>query len=220
MLSAAQKGRYLRSSLAKAVRGGGRACPSCGSGVSIVVDRKYLITTLRRCGSCSLMFRAPTTTAEEFAVFYQDDYSEGFTTDLPSQADLDLLKQGHFKDSGKDYGKYIGVLQALGCRPGQLLLDYGCSWGYGGWQFAEAGFRVIGFEVSEGRCRYAQDMLGVNAASTIDRLPMQGEFDVFFSSHVLEHIPNLGEVLLLARTIVKPGGLFVAFTPNAPMRAG
>src|SRR2546423_4669012 len=40
------------------------------------------------------------------------------------------------------------------------------------------------------------------------------DYDLFFSAHVLEHVPDLRETIELARTINKPGGLFVAFTPN------
>lgn len=37
---------------------------------------------------------------------------------------------------------------------------------------------------------------------------------MFFSSHVLEHVPSVRQVFKLARRVTKQGGLFIAFTPN------
>jgi 2-polyprenyl-3-methyl-5-hydroxy-6-metoxy-1,4-benzoquinol methylase len=182
--------------------------------MSGVVDRKYLVTTLRRCERCRLLFRAPTTSPAEFTRFYQSLYSEGFTTEMPSDHELRLLKESNFRNSGKDYSTYIDILTALGCRAGQSILDFGCSWGYGSWQFTRAGFDVTGFEISQSRCQYAKSQLGINAHSTIDAVVAQGKWDVFFSAHVLEHIPDVSQVIDFARRVVRPGGLFVSFTPN------
>lgn len=40
------------------------------------------------------------------------------------------------------------------------------------------------------------------------------KFDVFFSAHVLEHVPSVADVLTLAGNVLVNKGLFVAFTPN------
>ena len=39
-------------------------------------------------------------------------------------------------------------------------------------------------------------------------------FDAVYSCHVLEHTPNPREVLLKQLSLVKPGGLVAAHTPN------
>lgn len=204
--------KYLLTSTRKLVRRQGLACPSCGSSDSTVVSRKYVVTALRRCNACCLLFRSPTTTAEENRAFYQNEYSEGFTTDMPSPHELEQLKKLKFKGSEKDYSHYLSVLTALGCKPGNLLIDYGCSWGYGSWQFMQSGYNVTAFEISTPRCEYARTYLGVNAHANIENA--QGPFDIFFSSHVLEHMPSVSSCLELARNVVKPGGWFISFTPN------
>src|SRR5262249_14958808 len=121
-------------------------CPSCGSALSSVVDRKYLITQLRRCGNCQLMFRTPTDDPANNLLFYENEYTQGFTTDLPSDAALADMKQLNFAGTEKCYSYYSGVLIQLGMKPGSSVFDYGCSWGYGSYQLSQAGFEVVSFE--------------------------------------------------------------------------
>jgi 2-polyprenyl-3-methyl-5-hydroxy-6-metoxy-1,4-benzoquinol methylase len=176
------------------------------------VSRKYLVTGLRRCSKCSLQFRTPTTSAQENDRFYQEEYSQGFTTELPSAEELEVLKQKEFKGTERDYSRALRILSALGCQSGWRLLDYGCSWGYGSWQFAHAGYKVEGLEISVPRCEYAKQNLNVDAHT--DPRKLKGPFDIFFASHVLEHVPSPLKVLEFAESIVRPGGWIVILAPN------
>lgn len=203
---------YFLGAAGKLAKGSGRSCPNCGSRDAETVDRKYLVTYLARCRSCKLQFRAPTTTDDEFHRYYQRKYTQGFTTELPSIDDLAELKSRQFKGTERDYSSYIAVLRALGFHTGDRLLDFGCSWGYGSWQFRQAGFDVKSLEVSQHRASFAREKLGLEVFG--DWRSIRGTFDVFFSAHVLEHIPKFSEVLALARRVVRRGGLFVAATPN------
>jgi 2-polyprenyl-3-methyl-5-hydroxy-6-metoxy-1,4-benzoquinol methylase len=153
-------------------------------------------------------------TVEENAVFYQTEYNQGFTTEMPSDSELQTLLTNCFKGSEKDYSEYIKMLAALGCKPGQCVLDFGCSWGYGSWQLKQAGYKVIGFEISRPRCGYAQEKLGIDAHTEHEDIGGDHTFDIFFSAHVLEHVPSVADTIAFARQKLKPGGLFIAFTPN------
>ena len=167
-----EKLAYLASSVRKTLSGTGFSCPSCGCKSAELVRRKYLVTALRRCGDCRLLFRTPTTSTAENQAFYQKDYTQGFTTDCPSDAALaELLKSG-FAGSIRDYSAYVGILRAAGAAPGAApsdaaiakplrLFEFGCSWGYGSWQFAKPGFEVEAYEISEPRAKYAREKLGV-----------------------------------------------------------
>ena len=204
---------YFAKSLFKSIAGRGFACPSCGAKKSAVVDRKYLVTSLRRCEQCSLLYRAPTSSIEENRDFYQEEYSQGFTSDLPNDAELDRLVRTKFLGSEKDYAQYIAVLRALGVSAGDKILDFGCSWGYGSWQLKEAGYLVRAFEISRPRCKFAKERLNIDACDDL-KLLGDSKFDVLFSAHVLEHVPSVAAVFELARQVVRPGGLVVSFTPN------
>jgi 2-polyprenyl-3-methyl-5-hydroxy-6-metoxy-1,4-benzoquinol methylase len=203
---------YLASSTWKGLCRRGVACPSCGSRQSSLSARKHVLTALRRCGSCDLLFRTPTSDARESARFYQHAYAQGFTTLMPTPAELAELMRAGFRGTEKDYSSNIDVLHALGCRAGARLFDYGCSWGYGSWQLMRAGYDVCAFEISVPRADYARASLGVDVHSTLDAV--RGPFDVFFSSHVLEHVPSVSDAIRLAKRVLRPGGWFVALTPN------
>lgn len=188
------------------------ACPNCGLRAGRVVDRKAWITTLIECDHCGLLYRAPTDTTADNRNFYQAEYHEGFTTDCPDAEELQRLKKSNFAGKAGDYSTYIEVLNHLGVSTGTKIFEFGCSWGYGSYQLMQAGFEVVAFDVSRKRCAYAVEKLGVDATSNLSEVNQS--FDLFFSAHVLEHVPDLQETIRLARAITKPGGLFLNFTPN------
>lgn len=203
---------YLfRSALRSLVRRG-RRCPSCGTPTSSVVDRKWLITSLRRCAACRLLFRVPTFSPGDNARFYQERFSSGSTTELPGDVVLRELLDSGFRNHPKNYGAYLRVLEALGAKPGGRLLDFGCSWGYGSWQLRAAGFRVEAYDISAPRAAYARDKLKIPVLPEPVFLP--GSYDIFFSSHVIEHVPSVSGMISAGLRALRPGGLFIAFTPN------
>jgi hypothetical protein len=91
------------------------------------------------------------------------------------------------------------------------ILDFGVNWGYASWQFSRAGFDVKSFEISERRAAFGKK-LGLTIHTDINEVG-QG-FDAVYSCHVLEHTPNPREVLLKQLSLVKPGRLIAAHTPN------
>lgn len=207
-----QRLAYLGSSIKKSLTQAGLACPSCGSASSSLVRRKYVVTALRRCGGCALLFRTPTTSSAENQEFYQEAYEQGFTTDCPSAADLSVYKANRFKGTARDYAKYVDVIRAA-VGPGRLkLFEFGCSWGYGSWQLGQAGFEVEAFEISEPRARYAREKLDVVTHAALGGVA--SDFDVFFSSHVFEHVPSVRDALDFGLRVLRPGGLLVVITPN------
>lgn len=207
-----QKIRYLLTCARNNLAEMRFVCPSCGYSCSEVVDRKYFVTSLRRCKQCHLLFRAPTTTADENASFYQEEYAQGFTTDYPNSQQLKTYLDKGFSGTEKDYSTYLEVVRGAGGESGNRLFDFGCSWGYGSYQFQQDGFDVESFEISVPRANFARANLDVKVYSSLSEV--SGSFDIFFSSHVLEHVPSVQEAIDFGFSILRPGGLFIAFTPN------
>jgi 2-polyprenyl-3-methyl-5-hydroxy-6-metoxy-1,4-benzoquinol methylase len=194
-------------------------CPNCGSTDSHIVSRKYFITELRRCSKCELMFRFPVEGIEANRNLYNDgSYQQGFTTDLPNMTVLERLKARNFRGSPKDYSVYTSLLDALGLGPGDSVFDFRCSWGYGAYQLETHGFRVTAHEISTARRAYAADHLGVEFIDELDVLepdhPLFESFDCFFCAHVLEHVSCPRQVFRCLDSLLRPGGVFVSFTPN------
>jgi len=186
-------------------------CPACHSLKTTLLRRKYLVTALYHCEDCQLMFRVPKDTREESHEFYQADYEQGFTTQLPDRDTIEGYKRCGFVGTAKDYSDYVAVLHAAGLRSGQVVFDFGCSWGYGSWQLRKAGFKVYSYEISAPRARYAKESLECEMYPP-ERLPEK--VDCFFSAHVIEHLPDPCELWRMAKRVLKRDGMFVCFLPN------
>jgi hypothetical protein len=171
-----------------------------------------LVTELRCCSHCYLRFRVPKDDTFRAARFYNNDYSQGFTTDLPTDDDLHFLLQTAFSGSQKDYTLYIDVMQAFGVTPGSTVFDFGCSWGYGSWQLTRAGYRVLSYDVSRGRAAYATQKLGCTVVA--DPVDVRRPVDCLFAAHVLEHLSTPKQFWDVARYVLSPGGAVVCFVPN------
>lgn len=209
---------YLSTLIRKRLNGLDCVCPNCGSPQFERKDRKYIVSELRRCQDCRLMYRSPSDTVNENRQFYQQKYREGFTTETPSVTEFEQHKSNGFASASHNYRYFISILTALGLRSGSRVFDFGCSWGYGSWQFQDYGFDVLSYEISRPRATFAQSKLGVKM---LEELPdykspseLANSFDCFFSSHVIEHVPQPVNVINLAKALLKPGGYFVAITPN------
>ena len=203
---------YLKVSIFKWLFKKGLNCPNCNSYDSKIISRKYLITTLRECQNCFLLYRAPTTTTEENNQFYQEKYSAGFTTDCPNDEELKKLIDTNFENSERTYKKYFEIINLISPQKNKLL-DFGCSWGYGSYQLTNLGFDVDGYEISKPRRKYAKEKLNIKTINNLEDIN-EKYYDIFFSSHVLEHLPDLNYILGLAFKVIKKGGYFLSFTPN------
>lgn len=189
------------------------SCPQCGCAKKRHVSRKKLVTSLVECSQCRLRFRIPQDPPRHYFDFYQKAYSSSLATECPSADQLQSMLQNNFAGTGKNFARRIEIVQALGVASGAAVLDYGASWGYATWQFREAGYDASGFEISRPRAAYAREQLNVDVADDPDTLPDKA-FDCMFCCHVLEHVPAPRIAFDLATRVLKPGGLFVAFTPN------
>lgn len=181
-----------------------KRCPCCGEVETSAIDRK-LFHALEECHRCRILFRFPNDTITELTQFYEQEYSEpGITTELPSPSELKALIESKFKRSQKDFSDIIAVLCAIGLKQGDAVLDYGASWGYGTWQFAAAGFKAQGYEVSTTRAQFGAN-IGVNILTK--KADIMGPFDGVYSGHVLEYV---GDPLAALREQIewtKPGGM-------------
>jgi cyclopropane fatty-acyl-phospholipid synthase-like methyltransferase len=164
------------------------------------------------------MYRTPSDPPGNEAQMYEHDYAAGFTTELPTAEQLFSYEKSNFLGTEKDYTYYVTVLRALGLEHGARVFDFGCSWGYGSYQLNQAGFRTTAYEIAPTRRYYAETNLRVNCVGDMDRCVEEaihaGQYDCFFSAHVIEHVTTPAKIFDYARKLLCKGGLFVAFTPN------
>lgn len=172
-----------------------------------------------KCPDCDLIYRYPKPNIGASVTYYQENYKGGSVTDLPTPEILASRLNERFRGpgAGNDYSSRISVLEQI--RSSGKVFEFGCSWGYGLWQLRNAGYDVAGFEISEKRAEFGRRQLGVSIVSDRnEKLCAFGSYDIVFSAHVLEHIPDLGSTLDFLVNLLKPDGTLVTICPNAAGR--
>jgi hypothetical protein len=213
MLTKKQKLRYLLDSI---LASGQRVrCTFCKGEDCIEVDRKYLVTRLMECQNCHLYFRYPIDKKKDNTDFYQTEYQESdkITTSLPDAILLEEMKRNGFRLGGKNADRHLELFATLFPSEKSLrIIDYGSSWGYTTYQFKKAGHQVQGYEISKSRANYGNKNLGIDIST--DEKKLMGENHIFFSSHVIEHHPDIAAMVNLAESLCMDGGYFIALCPN------
>jgi len=216
MLTREQKIKYLFDS----IMGSGQKiqCTYCKSGDCKEIDSKYFVTKLMECQNCHLYFRYPVDKKEENADFYQTEYqeSDSITTDLPDASVLEKMKLDGFTVGSKNANRYLDLFARLFPSEKSLrIIDYGSSWGYTSYQFKQAGHQVQGYEISRSRAAYGIKNLEVDIC--MDEKLLRKDNHIFFSSHVIEHHPDIAAMVKLAESLLTDGGYFIAFCPNGSL---
>lgn len=191
-----------------------KTCPYCGSKNATVMGREKLLIQLRECGDCGLRFRYPKDEPEAAREYYESTYEGGHVTDLPDMAILSAAREKNFVGSRWDFSDKIVATKAI--HQGPRLLEFGCSWGYVVDQFNKAGFDATGFELSRPRAKFGRKNLGVkifDEYTQLEALP-DNSFDVIFTNHVLEHLPDLRPAFSLFSRLLAPQGAMVIIVPN------
>jgi len=179
------------------------------------VDQKYFFTRLFECQECHLQFRHPSDSKAFNEEFYQTDYEQddGITTDLPSAEVLHQMISNNFANSPKNAEPVINLWQSLFARLDEIkAIDYGCSWGYMSYQFIKKGVQLQSFEISKPRAVFGNKNLGLDIKMDVKNL--QPENNLFYSSHVIEHVPSITDMINQAKRLLKREGFFVAECPN------
>ncbi len=190
-------------------------CPSCGSTEATLIERKYLLTRLFECTGCRLRFRHPREDGRFLKRFYNTGYEQddGITTQLPSEEGWQgMVKSGFGEKNIDHYAESLPLLFPESASSDIRMVDYGCSWGYQTHQFRSHGVDCIGFDISASRASFGRRSLGLPILTDPEQIPRDNH--IFFNSHVIEHLPSPADFLRFAFDRIRPGGYFVAETPN------
>jgi SAM-dependent methyltransferase len=151
-----------------------------------------------RCQQCELGFRASRIDEDDLAHLY---------------ADLDVeVYQSELRGRRATANRHLDIVRRY-CSPSRLL-DVGCASGLFLRSAADLGWSVVGVEPSKALSRLAKENLdgrGEVIATTLQTAGLsKSDFDVVTLWDVLEHVPQPGEFLQTAASLLKPSGhLFV-----------
>jgi SAM-dependent methyltransferase len=102
-------------------------------------------------------------------------------------------------------------------RPGERVLDLGCGAGRFVAALRDAGAQPVGVELAEAaleRARRNVSGADLRLVEADGSLPLaHGSVDLVWCSEVLEHVPDVGHLLLEARRVLAPGGRLLVTVP-------
>jgi len=171
-------------------------CPICREADSRVLwsGPGYV---LRSCNGCGLAYReSPPDPRQYDDRTYFQEY---------------LDKEAEFRGF---FAEVVRMIQEFEHPPGRLL-DVGCSVGLLLETAREAGWSVVGTDVSPWAVEYTRSRGFEAHLGVVQDLRLApASFDVVVLNHVIEHVPDPAGVLQACRRVLKPDGVLFLGLPN------
>ena len=178
-------------------------CPLCGSAGPKTLVREHGGYRLYDCRDCGLGYCEP---FKNPGAEYYEHNTDQYSVTLDERTD----------PMSFEYDEALSFLRRAMPR-GARLLDVGC--GSGGFLFRTraVGFDASGVDFNAARAAALKERgFDVFAGGLPDfaRSARRGSFDAVTLFEVIEHVDDLGAWLEAAKSLLKPGGVFVVGTPN------
>lgn len=181
-----------------------RPCPLCGSGGAVRYDRAGPLG-LHRCVGCSLVYMGQ---AADIGARYDHAEREYFGEGYLRKRDL-FANWFHQHKARRR----LRVIRRY--KQGGRLLDVGCGGAELLWEARNAGYDVVGVDVSSALTAHGRQRFGLEIhCGDLANFNPPEPFDVVVMSHVLEHVVEPLEMLRLVRRLLAPGGVLYLATPN------
>lgn len=166
--------------------------------------------TLQKCADCSFVFTNPRPDQQHIGSYYQsNDYISHHDTNT------DLFSRVYNAVRNYTTRQKIKLIAKLVTRQHPTLLDYGTGAGYFSAAIQKKGYEVSTIEPDQDAANVAETRLGTRPSSSYnDGLLQTKSFDVITLWHVLEHVPNLHELLDWFVKHLNPDGKLIIAVPN------
>lgn len=168
---------------------------------------------LAYCAECALWYVCGLPRGCSLELLYDGYWKNTRPSDLSLTAVRQLEKTATANRTVDIRLQRIAVL--LGGLEGRCLLDVGCGLGQLLVAARAEGAQVIGNDVSPEACRFIRSLGFEALEGPLQRFASSiAPVDVVVMSDLIEHPQEPGVLLESARSILKPGGLLVLWTPN------
>jgi 2-polyprenyl-3-methyl-5-hydroxy-6-metoxy-1,4-benzoquinol methylase len=188
------------------------ACPICNSTQlhDYIVTRDFTMTkkkfSLKKCEGCNLLITTPRPQPDELGQYYLSTEYISHSKKANSVFDKIYLIARKFtlKSKTKLLDSYAGK---------KSVLDYGCGTGAMLAYLKKKGWKIAGVEPSnEARAIALEELSSTEIKPSLEET--NGKFQVLSLWHVLEHIPNIREVLHNFKRVLEKDGIVIIAVPN------
>ena len=132
------------------------------------------------------------------------------------------MKRLHYENKSLNYGishtRLNRILELLGNKLGQRVLEVGCATGRLGREIKKLGYYVAGVEISESAAKEAKKIFDEVYVFDIEQdWPaelLSQKFDIVVLPEILEHTFDPVYVLKKSAAVLKPEGEIIITTPN------
>jgi SAM-dependent methyltransferase len=180
----------------------GSCCPNCGRKGNPAVARKHAgLIAVRRCLGCELLYRP---VGFEGGALVEAYYSFVYTkAGIATATQLANSPEELARRMAADGRDRTALIERVASPPARVCI-LGCSWGYEMLPLRERGYDVFGIELSRTRRAFGRDKLGLPIYANVQDAAEHAPVDVVLSSHVLEHVPRVTQLLETVVRALRP----------------
>lgn len=207
--AAAKTGSLVADTILRLDPSGATGCPVCGR-TDNPAEARFAGRSYFRCASCGMLYlencggRKMSYARDYFFDDYRKQYGKTYLDDFANIRQMAVPRL-----------ERISHLAAAGD-----LLDVGCAFGPFLAEAASKGYRPFGVDISEDAAAHVRAHLGTPAvAVSIRDFDPEAEFgirrfDVITLWYVIEHFPDVRDILRGLNGMLKPGGVLAFSTPS------
>jgi 2-polyprenyl-3-methyl-5-hydroxy-6-metoxy-1,4-benzoquinol methylase len=188
-------------------------CPVCGSKDinNFIICKDHFLTgesfAINECAQCTFRFTNPRPVDSELEKYYDSNEYVSHNTSPSNLVDFIYRIVRLYTTKQK-----LKLVDSLSNRA--TLLDIGCGTGEFLQVCKQNSWNVQGIEKNDRARQYAEKILGQKIEKKIYDLKKDGEFQIITLWHVLEHLPELHDVMSHLKKLLSAKGHLIVAVPN------
>lgn len=176
-------------------------CGICGSTNSEFL-RQIRGLKIVQCKDCGCIYTNPR------RVWNYDD------SDIPLQEKLSIYQQHYWPKRKVSANRFWNESEKY--RRSGTLLEVGCGFGHFINESRLHGWSVTGVEIAHDEASWGREHFNLNIIHSIDDAQLDGlQFDIITLWDVIEHVPDVLNLVHRCFDLLRPGGVLFIKTPNA-----
>ena len=190
-------------------------CAFCGSPETEFFDHEGWPwpTIYARCIRCGLIYLQPRPHLDEAVLMHLYENAAPLVNEYanPREIAVESIEPKHWRR----YADSLASICAVHPQPG-VLLDVGTGNGLLMILAIKQGWQAMGIDVSESRAQVCRKNFGLDVRTgTLESVQLPAEsVDAVALRHVLEHVEDPVGLMLEAKRVLRPGGIFLVEVPN------